>query len=113
MTLKIIKAFPVDAGFDFAVLKTFEKYVDYFLFDAKGESRGGTGRTFDWKLLDSYVLDVPFFLSGGISIENISRANAMKNLKLYAFDLNSRFELEPGVKDVNLIRELKKLLTTA
>ena len=111
MGLKLVKVFPMSMGFDFNVLKPFEKYVDYFLFDTKSDSRGGSGLVFDWKILNDYKLDVPFFLGGGISLENIGQSAVLKNKKLYAVDINSKFEFEPGVKDVNLIRELQKIIS--
>lgn len=106
--LKIIKAFQVDSKFDFNTLSIFENCVEYFLFDTKSGGRGGSGLTFDWKLLKGYGLKVPFILSGGISLENIRQSDVLNDARLFAIDINSRFELEPGIKDVNLIRELKK-----
>lgn len=106
--LKIIKAFQVDSKFDFNTLSIFENCVEYFLFDTKSGGRGGSGLTFDWKLLKGYGLKVPFILSGGISLENIRQSDVLNDARLFAIDINSRFEFEPGIKDVNLIRELKK-----
>jgi phosphoribosylanthranilate isomerase len=107
--IEIIKVFSVGDDFDFEVLKPFEAVCDYFLFDTKGKLPGGNGTTFDWKILKNYKSDKPFFLSGGIGLEEIA---AIKNLKLpvYAIDVNSRFEIEPGLKNKNLLTNFKRKL---
>nr|WP_294926451.1 phosphoribosylanthranilate isomerase [uncultured Flavobacterium sp.] len=106
--IEIIKVFSVGDNFDFDVLKPFENACDYFLFDTKGKLPGGNGTTFDWKILENYDSDKPFFLSGGIGIEEIP---TIKNLKLpiYAIDVNSRFEIKPGLKNINLVRTIREL----
>lgn len=92
-------------------LKDIENYagvVDYLLFDSAGEGKGGTGRKFDWKLLEELPAGPSFFLSGGIGPGD---AEDIRNLELDALsgvDINSRFELLPGLKDVE---RLKKFFT--
>jgi phosphoribosylanthranilate isomerase len=107
--IEIIKVFSVGDDFDFEVVKPFENVCNYFLFDTKGKLPGGNGTTFDWKILKNYKSDKPFFLSGGIGLEEIA---AIKNLKLpvYAIDVNSRFEIEPGLKNKNLLTNFKRKL---
>lgn len=107
--IEIIKVFSVGDDFNFDLLKPFESVCDYFLFDTKGKLPGGNGTTFDWKILKNYKSDKPFFLSGGIGLEEIA---AIKNLKLpvYAIDVNSRFEIEPGLKNKNLLTNFKRKL---
>jgi phosphoribosylanthranilate isomerase len=107
--IEIIKVFSVGEDFDFEQLQPFEALCDYFLFDTKGKLPGGNGTTFDWNLLKKYKSDKPFFLSGGIGIEEIA---AIKDLKLpvYAIDVNSRFEIEPGLKNKNLLSNFKRKL---
>lgn len=107
--IEIIKVFSVGDDFNFDLLKPFEDVCDYFLFDTKGKLPGGNGTTFDWKILKNYTSDKPFFLSGGIGLEEIA---AIKNLKLpvYAIDVNSRFEIEPGLKNKNLLTNFKRKL---
>ena len=100
--IEMIKVFSVDESFNFEVLKPFEAVCDYFLFDTKGKLPGGNGTTFDWKVLEKYPSSKPFFLSGGIGIEEI---NAVKeilktNLPIYAIDINSKFEIDPGLKNI-------------
>ena len=81
--------------------------VDYFLFDTDSKAFGGTGKTFDWTLLNEIKIPIPYFLSGGISEENIKNMETL-NQKPFAADINSKFETGPGIKDVNRIRVLKE-----
>ncbi len=99
----IIKAFGIDINFDWGQLDPYVGVVDYFLFDTKSSSYGGTGIQFDWSLLDRYTLNTPYFLSGGVDAKNIKTALEKKDPRLYALDLNSKFEVEPGLKDINLL----------
>jgi phosphoribosylanthranilate isomerase len=106
----VIKAFGVDAKFDFSQLNAYTESVDYFLFDTKTDVHGGSGKTFDWEVLSNYKLDVPFFLSGGLSLENLENIKHIKHPAFYGVDLNSRFETEPGIKDIDKLREAFNLL---
>ena len=110
--LGVIKVFSVDEHFDFLETAPYEKAVDYFLFDTKSDSYGGTGKTFDWNLLNRYDRDVPFFLSGGLSANNIQSARNIDSWNLHAFDLNSGIEISPGVKDIKKTMEMNNLLNT-
>jgi phosphoribosylanthranilate isomerase len=96
----LIKAFGIDDSFDFNSLKGFSDVVDLFLFDAKTPIHGGSGKSFNWELLNNYTLDIPFFLSGGISPENLEERKRIGHPKLYGVDLNSKFETAPGLKDI-------------
>jgi phosphoribosylanthranilate isomerase len=113
-TIEIIKVFSVDDTFDFEVLKPFESVCDYFLFDTKGKLPGGNGTTFDWKVLEKYPSSKPFFLSGGIGIKEIEAVKeiAKTNLPLYAIDVNSKFEIEPGLKNIEKLDSFKNNLKT-
>lgn len=108
--IEIIKVFSADENFDFEIIKPFESVCDYFLFDTKGKLPGGNGTTFDWTILKKYNSDKPFFLSGGIgmnelkAIEEISKSN----LPIYGVDVNSKFELKPGLKNKNLFSNFKR-----
>ena len=108
--IRVMKAFSIGESFDFSVLGKYNPFVEFFLFDTKGKQRGGTGRTFDWSQLQNYELDVPFFLSGGLDLENIDGISELSNLPVYAIDVNSRFEIKPGLKDIEQVKELKKLM---
>ena len=112
--IEIIKVFSVDDSFDFEVLKPFEAVCDYFLFDTKGKLPGGNGTTFDWKVLEKYPSSKPFFLSGGIGIEEIEAVHEISktNLPLYAIDVNSKFEIEPGLKNTEKLNSFKDNLKT-
>ena len=106
--IEVIKVFSILNTFDFAVLKPFENVCDYFLFDTKGKLPGGNGTTFDWKVLENYPSTKPFFLSGGIGTEEMEAVNEIlkTNLPVYAIDVNSKFEIEPGLKNIELIKLL-------
>ena len=84
--------------------------VDYFLFDTDSKSFGGTGKSFDWQLLDDLEINKPYFLSGGISEENVENIRLLKQ-KPFALDINSKFEIEPGNKDVGKIVKFKNRLS--
>ena len=105
---KVIKAFGIDEDFDFSALEAYKESVDYFLFDTKTPEHGGSGRTFNWQVLDQYKLAVPFFLSGGLSLANISDLKSIQHPQLFGVDLNSKFEVEPGVKNTELLAEAFK-----
>ena len=106
--IDVIKVFPILDTFDFGILNPYEKVCDFFLFDTKGKLPGGNGTTFDWKVLEQYPSTKPFFLSGGIGIEEMAAVNEIlkTNLPLYAIDVNSKFEIEPGLKNINLLKKL-------
>ena len=111
MEVPVIKVFGVEPDFDFGVTKGFVKYCDYFLFDTKiGNQSGGTGQKFDWRILEHYNFDKPFFLSGGIDSEDLEAIKKIKHPQLYGVDINSKFEIEPALKDVDKVnRFIKKL----
>ncbi len=103
----IIKAFKLDNDFIFSQLNNYKPYVDYFLFDAKGDQLGGNGHTFDWSILSDYVGDKPYFLAGGIDLENAEFVNEL-NPPPFSIDVNSKFEIEPALKDIEKLAELMK-----
>ncbi len=103
--LKVIKAFNLNEDFDFSSLKAYEKSVDYFLFDTKTDLPGGSGKKFNWEILEKYDGKVPFFLSGGIDPEDAEAIRKLEHPQLYGIDLNSGFEDEPGVKNVEKLKQ--------
>jgi phosphoribosylanthranilate isomerase len=109
--IEIIKVFSILDTFDFGVLKPFEPYCDFFLFDTKGKLPGGNGTTFDWKVLEQYPSSKPFFLSGGIGLDEMDAVQEIlkTNLPVHAIDVNSKFEIEPGLKNINSVRTIHKL----
>jgi phosphoribosylanthranilate isomerase len=105
LKVQVIKAFGLSSSFDFEQLNAYVNKVDFFLFDTKTDIHGGSGKTFDWSVINKYDLDIPFFLSGGISLENLEDVKNICHPQFYGADLNSRFETAPGMKD---IRKLEK-----
>lgn len=104
--LTLIKVFSVAYGFDFNVTKPYIPLVDYFLFDTKGKYYGGNATAFDWEILKRYDQEIPFFLSGGISPENLEGVSSIKGLNLHALDINSGVEEKPGIKSLEKLTTL-------
>lgn len=104
LNVEVIKAFGVHPEFDFKILEAYDAVVDYFLFDTQTPIHGGSGKVFDWKLLHNYHLQKPYFLSGGIDLSHTDQIKQIADERLYAIDINSKFELEPGLKDVNQLK---------
>ncbi|MBB2149112.1 phosphoribosylanthranilate isomerase [Pedobacter gandavensis] len=109
--VQLIKSFGVDEDFDFSQLNAYVGRVDYFLFDTQTPDHGGSGRQFDWQLLSKYTLETPYFLSGGIGLESAEMLNGIVDPRLFAIDVNSKFEIEPGLKDLSKLKEFKSKLT--
>jgi len=108
--LPVMKVFSVGKTFDFAMLMPYVSYCTYFLFDTKGEMRGGNGTSFDWNLLKAYPLSVPYFLAGGLDLSHVPMLQELQLPGLFAVDLNSRFETAPAQKDVEKLREMLSVL---
>ncbi len=112
--VEVIKVFSMNSNFNFSLVKEYVLAVDYFLFDTKGKLPGGNGVTFDWKILENYHCDTPYFLSGGIGTTEIDglkeflKSSAAN--KCYGIDVNSRFEKKPGIKNKIKLQKFKKLL---
>lgn len=108
--IKFIKAVSIGCRDDVEAYRQYEDCVDYFLFDTKCTTVGGSGEQFDWTVLDAYDGGRPFLLSGGIGPDDAERINAFFNSgspaadKCIGIDLNSRFETKPGMKDVEALR---------
>ena len=113
--VEIIKVFGIKDSFDFSKLTPYESVVDYFLFDTKGKERGGNGVVFNWQVLSGYSSEKPFFLSGGIGLDESSVLTAFfkRNVskKCVAIDVNSKFEIEPGLKSISKLEEFKSKLS--
>lgn len=108
---EVIKVFSIKNEFDFSVIKPYEDVVDYFLFDTKGKHPGGNGYTFNWSVLKNYSSTKPFFLSGGIGLNEIEKIKKFKDSPAskycYAIDVNSKFEIEPGLKNIDELEKFK------
>lgn len=105
-----IKAFGISAIDDLKQTDQFEGLVDYFLFDTKTKDYGGSGKQFDWKILEHYHGKTPFFLSGGIGLDSVSEIELFRHEKLAGFDLNSRFERNPKDKNVSQLQHFIKTI---
>ena len=105
LNVKVIKVFSVNDNFNFEVLKQFEDVCDFYLFDTKGKLPGGNGFAFNWDLLDKYPSTKPYFLSGGIGLDQIEQLKHFLKSKAskhcYAMDVNSKFEKEAGLKHID------------
>jgi len=108
LNVEVIKAFGVDEHFDFNILNEYTDSVDYFLFDTRTPAHGGSGKLFDWTLLQQNKTTKPFFLSGGIDIEQLDEIRQIDDSRLYAIDVNSRFEIFPGMKDYTKLEAIFK-----
>jgi phosphoribosylanthranilate isomerase len=108
--IALIKAFGVDEQFDFDTLNAYANVADYFLFDTQTPDHGGSGKVFNWSLLENYKLSKPYFLSGGIGLDSIEQLKQINDSRLYAIDINSRFELAPGLKDIDKLNDFKHKL---
>lgn len=111
--VEVIKAFRVTDGSDIdKMVATYDAVCDYYLFDTGGlkETFGGTGQQFDWTILSKAKIEKPFFLSGGIAVEDAARIKTFKHLDFFGVDVNSRFEKEPGVKDMSKVLQFKMAL---
>ena len=109
--LHLIKAISVSSRNDIATYKTYEGLVEYFLFDTKCPSVGGSGQQFDWSVLSVYDGSTPFLLSGGIGPDDAERIKSFHHPQCIGIDLNSRFELAPGLKDVIKLQAFIKELS--
>jgi phosphoribosylanthranilate isomerase len=113
---RLIKAFNIATVEDLVQTKPYEGLVDYFLFDTKGKSVGGNGTQFDWSILADYTGNKPFLLSGGIGPDDAEHLCALRALegfpieKCAGIDLNSRFELAPGLKDTTALHKILNAL---
>ena len=108
----VIKIFPIMDASNFRVTGDYEAVADYFLFDTKTDLYGGSGQKFNWNILQEYKGNKPFLLSGGIGADDVKAIRKIEHPKMIGVDLNSRFEIKPGLKNVALlsqfIEELKR-----
>ncbi len=115
--IEIIKVFSIKDKFDFSQLQPYEDVVDYFLFDTKGKLPGGNGYTFNWDVLKAYPSTKPYFLSGGIGLEEMDKVlsfmRRQESKYCYAIDINSKFEIKPGLKAFEELEEFKKYVTSS
>ena len=102
--IKIIKAFGIETADDLSQCEAYEGLADLFLFDTKTPAKGGSGKAFDWSILSAYQGHTPFLLSGGIGPDDVQKIKSFRHPQFIGIDLNSRFEIEPGVKDIGKLK---------
>lgn len=105
--VQLLKAVSVATAEDVLSLDSYDDVCDFILFDTKTENFGGSGVKFNHFLLSYYEGDLPFFVSGGLGPEDIDNLNGLKEEyeKMYAVDLNSKFEISPGIKDISQLEK--------
>ena len=101
--IPVIKVFRVDDSFDWGNIPLY-KDCEYFLFDTKTAAFGGSGRQFDWDVLNEYQGAIPFLLSGGIGPKDVTQILEVNHPQFRGVDINSKFETAPGIKDVEMVR---------
>lgn len=106
--VKVMKAISVATEEDLQRCEEYEGTVDYFLFDTKCDSVGGGGKKFQWNLLEAYRGNTPFILSGGIGPDDVAAVKAFCHPQCVGIDINSRFEIAPGLKDINAVASFIK-----
>lgn len=115
LTPQLWKVFSIKDSFDFNILQPYEGLVNAFLFDTKGKAKGGNGYVFDWSVLTDYPSTTPFILSGGIGVEEVTALLSFLEKPasdyLYGIDVNSKFEDEPGIKNIEKLQQFKNLVT--
>jgi phosphoribosylanthranilate isomerase len=104
----IIKVWRMNDTFDFKHLQPFKSISDFFLFDTAGKGYGGTGKKFNWEQLQEYDEEIPFFLSGGIGMEDIQAVLSFHHPRLWGVDVNSRMETKPGNKNIDRLSQFMK-----
>lgn len=112
--VEVIKTFRINGettGIE-EVVRQYDDACDYYLFDTGGqkESFGGTGVQFDWKLLSDSRIEKPFFLAGGIGLADVVKVKTFDHPDFFAVDVNSKFEISPGMKDLDLVNMFAQVL---
>lgn len=93
------------------MIKPYEEFCDYYLFDTNRKGAyGGTGEKFNWEILHHNKINKPFFLSGGIGLEDVEKVNEFTHPFFYCIDVNSRIEIVPGEKDMAKVKAFKSLM---
>jgi phosphoribosylanthranilate isomerase len=107
---EVIKTISIKDESSFDTTKLYRDVCDLFLFDTQSDKYGGTGNSFNWQWLEKYTMEKPFFLSGGISLQNFEEIRKINHPKLIGIDVNSKFETRPGIKNIDLIKQLIELM---
>jgi len=110
LNLVVLKAFSISDSSDFSFTIPYEGACDYFIFDTKTPAFGGSGNKFDWNILSDYKGDTPFILSGGISMDDVDDIKKIHHPKFAGVDINSKFEISPGMKSTMMVDSFVKQL---
>lgn len=102
--IKFIKAFGVSTVEDLAQTAAYEGVADLFIFDYKSPGKGGSGKHFDWSVLEAYHGNTPFLLSGGIGPDDAEAVRTFRHPMYIGVDVNSKFETAPAMKDVGKLK---------
>lgn len=109
---KVWKAIPISSVSDLALTEQYQSMADGFVFDTKSDGYGGSGSSFDWSILSAYKGQTPFFLAGGLSLDLLAELNTFKHPLLRGYDINSKFEVQSGVKSVELVNQFLQKVTS-
>ncbi len=104
--IEIMKVFSINENVDFNIMKSYELVCDYFLFDTKTPDFGGSGKMFNWQLLENYTLNKPFFLSGGLNVASIEKIKELNYPMLVGLDFNSQLEDKDFKKNISKVTEV-------
>ena len=102
---QVLKAISTATSVDLRATNDYLEAVDYFVFDTATAGHGGSGKQFDWQVLENYTASTPFLLSGGVGPTDAARIASLQHPALAGIDLNSRFESAPGFKNFALLKE--------
>ncbi len=113
-SIEIFKAISISTEKDFEIISQYQELVDLFILDTKTPLKGGSGKQFDWDLLQHYPVEKPFLLSGGIGPDDAEAVlEIYKRHPLMAgVDINSKFEISPGLKSVKDVQNFLKTIKT-
>lgn len=101
----IIKAFGIDTTTNFQTIESYSTIADFFIFDTATKAYGGSGKKFDWTLLDNYHGEKPYLLAGGLTVDDAQSLTTITDPRCMGFDINSGFEISPALKDISQIKE--------
>lgn len=103
--IKMIKTVQISSESDIIRTAEYESIIDYFIFETKCSSYGGSGKQFDWDILEHYNGSIPFLITGGICAEDVQKVQNFRHPQFAGIDLNSRFEVSPALKNITLLKD--------
>lgn len=103
--IKMIKTVQISSESDIIRTAEYESIIDYFIFETKCSSYGGSGKQFDWDILEHYNGSIPFLITGGICAEDVQKVQNFRHPQFAGIDLNSRFEVSPALKNITILKD--------